>query len=170
MVSRVSASMLGAESVPVIVKLSSTVTVPPAESIVKFPDVVSISFPSMRTLSIVELPLTSKTPSTVVASKVVVPVTFKLSLTSTVPLAESKFKLPEFALTSFPFIWTLSTVATPVTFIYPTIVVLSKFVSPSTSKFPLRSAAPATVSVPSHTFGYISGVGYFPMTNNITNN
>ena len=52
--------ILSKSTVPLTVKLSSTVTVPPAESIVKLPLVVSISLPFSWILSTVALPLTSK--------------------------------------------------------------------------------------------------------------
>ena len=61
---------------PVIVKLSSIVTVPLAESNVNPPESVSISLPSILTLSISAFPFTSKISSTI-----------------TVPPAESKVRL-----------------------------------------------------------------------------
>ena len=69
--------------VPVTPKLSSTVIVPPAESIVKFPDVVSISLlPVMPicTLSTVAPPLKSASPVNVET-----PVTSKFLLSLNVP-------------------------------------------------------------------------------------
>ena len=86
---------------PLTDKSSSTVVVPPAESIVRLPEVVSISLPSILTLSTVALPLTSRTPSTVASSRVVlpstsiVPVTAKLSSTVVVPPAESIVRFPD---------------------------------------------------------------------------
>ena len=63
---------------PLTDRLSSTVTVPPVESIVRLPEVVSISLPSTLTLSTVALPLTSRTPLTVVLAKVETPATIEL--------------------------------------------------------------------------------------------
>ena len=57
-------------------RLSSTVTVPPAESIVKFPESVSISLASILTLSISALVLTSRTPDTVKLSSTVTAVSY----------------------------------------------------------------------------------------------
>ena len=86
---------------PLTDRLSSTVTVPLVEFNVRPPAVVSISLPSILTLSTVALPLTSRTPSTVASSRVVlpstsiVPVTAKLSSTVVVPPAESIVRFPD---------------------------------------------------------------------------
>ena len=69
---------------PVTVKLSSTVTVPPAESNVKFPVMVSISFPLISTLSNLADPTV----------EIMLPLTVKLSSIMVVPPAESIVKLP----------------------------------------------------------------------------
>ena len=55
-------------ALPVTDKISSTVTVPPLESIIRFPDDVSISLSPVtpiRILSIVAPPFTSRVPVTV---------------------------------------------------------------------------------------------------------
>ena len=72
--------------VPVTAKLSSTVVVPPAESIVKLPLVVSISALSILTWSTIAVPVTASDPFIDVESKDVTPSTFKLASKSTLPV------------------------------------------------------------------------------------
>ena len=95
---------------PVINKLSSTLTVPPAESRIRFPVVVSISlFPPIPILilSIIAPPVpVNRPPLTIV----------KLSSTSTVPPAESRIRFPvevSIVLSDAMPILTLSIVAPP---------------------------------------------------------
>ena len=122
--------MLSKSTVPLTVKLSSTVTVPPFESIVKLPLVVSISLPLIWTLSIVALPFTSNTPSTVVPSSVVTPTTLKLSSTVTDPPLESIVRLPLSVSISLPFIRILSIKACPVTTRVPVRLVVGRAAVP----------------------------------------
>ena len=83
---------------PVIVKLSSIVTVPLAESSVNPPVVVSISLPSIRTLSISALTFTSKMSSTTTVppaeSKVRFPVDVSISLSFVTPILMLPFVAP----------------------------------------------------------------------------
>ena len=67
-----------------ILRLSSTVTVPLAESIVRFPETVSISFPLITILSNLADPTVER----------MLPLTVKLSSIVVVPPAESIVKLP----------------------------------------------------------------------------
>ena len=73
---------------PLTDRLSSTVVVPPAESIVRLPEVVSISLPLILTLSTVATSLTART------ARLVIPVTVKSSLTLTFPAFESRCNSP----------------------------------------------------------------------------
>ena len=80
-------------AVPVTIKLSSMVVVPPAESIVRLPVEVSISLSPaipILMLSISAPPLASRRPV-----RVLVPVTIKLSLIVVIPLKESITKPPD---------------------------------------------------------------------------
>ena len=94
---------------------------PLVESSVKPPLVVSISLPFICTLSIVALPLTSKIPSIVVPSSVVLPSTSKVPTSVVLP---STFKVV-FKSTAPSTVKVLSRSVAPVTPSVPLISILS---------------------------------------------